>query len=875
MPRTISTAAELREVWKEYWAGKGHAVVKSSSLIPTHPSAPMFTNSGMMQFVPFFLGEEKVPYSPPRATSIQKCVRAGGKHNDLDAIGRSLRHLSFFEMLGNFSFGDYFKREAIIWAWEFVTDVLGLDGGRIWVTIHLSDDEAAEIWHGDVGLPEERIQRLDKDNFWEMGETGPCGPSSELFYDFGPEHGPDGGPVNPQAESRFIEFWNLVFMQYFRDASGTLTPLPNKHVDTGGGLERMIGLLRDSPSLFECDTLSRLVAEVESITQRKVGRSEQEDVAMRLIADHARAMTFLIADGVVPSNEERGYVLRRIIRRAIRFAYLLGVGTQITPVMAGHVVDLLGDVYPEISENRDLIVRILDREETQFRKTLQIGLTILETELEKLPHGGTLSGRVAFTLHDTYGFPLEVTTEIVNDRGFGVDVGEFGRHMADQRSRGRAGRKRSGVDDRYTEYQQLLESFGPTEFLGRVEYASNAQVIAVLPGGDGAEVFLDRTPFYAEQGGQVGDTGVLIRKHDGAEFAVTDTVHAVPGLHLHRVGGGTAIPLTVGDEVTASIDVPRREAIRRNHTGTHLLHWALREVLGKHVKQQGSLVAPDRLRFDFSHFEPVTAEQLRAAEDLVNQEILSNGLVRHYETTQDEALARGAIAFFGEKYGDRVRVLEAGSNSLELCGGTHVHALGEIGSLKIVTEGSIGSNLRRIEAVTGMGTIELLRRTEHTLSEISAEAGIPSAQVVTGIRKRLADLKSLQAENKLLLQRLEQAAIQDLLTKADGNILVAQVDGTDAETLRHLAMQVRKRGGLEAVVLGTVTSADRPAVVAAVAPDSALDAGRLLEPVARAIGGGHGRQRDVAVAGGRDITGLRSALDELRQGLMNGLGRHT
>jgi alanyl-tRNA synthetase len=705
-----------------------------------------------------------------------------------------------------------------------------------------------------------------------MGETGPCGPSSELFYDFGPEHGPDGGPANPAAETRFIEFWNLVFMQYFRDASGNLTPLPNKHVDTGAGLERLVGLLRGSPSLFECDTLSRLVAQIENLTHRKLGQNEEDDVALRLIADHCRSMTFLIADGVIPSNEDRGYVLRRIIRRAIRFAYLLGAETRVTPVMADHVIDVMSDVYPELLAHRDLIVRILDREEEQFSKTLQTGLAILETELEKLPkHDGVLPGDVAFALHDTYGFPLEVTMEIVADRGVSVDTDTFARRMADQRARGRTAKKRSGVDDRHNEYQQLLETFGPTEFTGRTEYVSDAHVIAVLRAKDGIEVFLDRTPFYAEQGGQVGDTGVIVRKRDGAQFKVVDTVHAVPGLHLHKIAGKPEDgQLTAGDDVTASIDVPRREAIRRNHTGTHLLHWALREVLGSHVKQQGSLVAPDRLRFDFSHFEPVTREQLDAAEDLVNREILSNGAVRNYETSQDEALAKGAIAFFGEKYGERVRVLEAGSHSIELCGGTHVQALGQIGSLKIISEGSIGSNLRRIEAVTGMGTIEFVRRTEQTLMQVAAEAGVPAAQVVSGVHKRLADLKSLQADNRQLQQRLEQAMMHDLLAGADDGILVTQVELADVETLRRLAMLATKQAGLKTVILGTVTAAGKPAVAAAVGPDSGLDAGEMLEPVSQIIGGGHGKQHDVAIAGGRDASRLTAVLDELRRLLAEG-----
>jgi alanyl-tRNA synthetase len=865
---SVTTAAELRQVWRDYWAGKGHTLVGSSSLIPTHPSAPMFTNAGMIQFVPYFLGEERPPFTPPRATSIQKCVRAGGKHNDLDAIGRSLRHLSFFEMLGNFSFGDYFKHEAIAWAWEFATETLGMDGSRIWATVHVSDDEAEEIWHKEVGLPRERIQRLDKDNFWEMGETGPCGPSSELFYDFGPEHGPDGGPANPAAESRFIEFWNLVFMQYFRDASGSLSPLPSKHVDTGAGLERIVGLLRGSPSLFECDTLSQLVTRASELTGRRLGDTEQSDVALRLIADHCRSMAFLIADGVIPSNEDRGYVLRRIIRRAIRFAYLLGTRTRITPLMADHVIGVMGDVYPELGEHRDLMVRILDREEEQFSRTLQTGLGILESELAQLPEGGVLPGDLAFTLHDRYGFPLEVTTEIVAERGMTVDTDGFAQHMAGQRSRGRAAKKRTGVDERHGEYQELLDAFGPTVFTGRDEYVSDAKVLAVLPGEGGMEVFLDRTPFYAEQGGQVGDTGVLVRKSDGGRFEVTDTVHAVPGLHLHKIAGAKGgADLASGDEVTARIDAGRREAIRRNHTGTHLLHWALREVLGSHVRQQGSLVAPDRLRFDFSHFEPVTPQQLAEAEDLVNREILGNGSVRHYETSQQEALDKGAIAFFGEKYGERVRVLEAGSHSIELCGGTHVNALGQIGSLKIISEGSIGSNLRRIEAVTGLGTIELLRRTEETLAQVASDAGVPVAQVGMSVRKRLADLKRLQAENRQLQQRLERASVRDLAARANDGILVSRVEADDVNALRSLAVATARQAGLRAVVLGAVTSAGKPAVAVAVEPGTGLDAGQVLDPVSRIIGGGHGRQSDVAVAGGRDANRLGAALDEVSKSL--------
>ena len=803
------TAADLRRIWTEYWTGKGHTIVPSASLIPTHPTAPMFANAGMNQFVPYFLGEQALPFVPPRAASIQKCARAGGKHNDLDAIGRSLRHLSFFEMLGNFSFGDYFKRDAIVWAWEFVTGVLGVDATRIWVTVHVSDDEAEQIWREEAGLPAERIQRLDKDNFWEMGDTGPCGPSSELFYDFGPEHGPDGGPANPAAEHRFIEFWNLVFQQYFRDSTGSLTPLPEKNVDTGAGLERVVGILRGSPSLYECDTLARLVTKAEEITGRRLGQSGQDDIGLRLIADHARSMTFLIADGVVPGNAERGYVLRRIIRRAIRYAYLLDSQAKVTPLMAEHVVDMMGDAYPELTGQRDLVLRILNREEEQFSKTLRTGLGILEAEAGKLPPHGVLPGEVAFTLHDTYGFPLEVTAEIVAERGMTVDTGGFAQQMASQRARGRAARKRTGVGDRHNDYQQILESSGPTAFTGHPDYQAQARVLAVLPGSDGTEVFLDRTPFCAEQGGQAGDTGVIVRNRDGARFAVADTVYAAPGLHLHRVPVTPGVvDLTAGDEVTAEVDGARRAAVRRNHTGTHLLHWALREVLGAHVKQQGSLVGPDRLRLDFSHFEPVTADQLKAAEDLVNGEILADGTVRQYE-------------------------------SMEQCGGMHVAALGQVGSLKVVSEGSAGANLRRVEAVTGMGTIELLRRTERTLLQTAAE-------------------------RQQLRQRLEQATVGDLVGRASDGVLVTEVECDDTDNLRRLATLVVKQGGLRAAVLGSVTSAGRPAVAAAVADTASLNAAELLEPVSQSLGGGHGKQRDVAIAGGRDASQLGAALEAVR-----------
>ena len=861
-------ADELRRTWTRFFTERGHTAVPSAGLIPHHPSAPMFTNSGMMQFVPFFLGEEPVPYDPPRAASVQKCVRLEGKHQDLDAIGRSPRHLSFFEMLGNFSFGDYFKAEAIPWAWEFVTEELGLDGDRIWVTVHTTDDDAHDIWADAVGVPVERIQRLDKDNFWEMGEVGPCGPCSELFFDFGPGLGPDGGPANPEAEHRFVEFWNLVFTQYYRGADRSLTDLPSKNVDTGAGFERMLGVLQGNHSLYAADSVSRMVDAAERLTGTRLGGSDEGDVALRLLADHARTMTFLIADGVVPSNGDRGYVLRRIIRRAVRFAYLLGVEKPITAPLAAEVATVMGDAYPEVRASADLIADVLDREEGQFRRTLRNGLGILEAELAGLGEGEELAGRVAFTLHDTYGFPYEVTAEIAEDRGHPVDRAGFDEDMAEQKRQSKeAGRRNKGVEmggDAQATFQGLLADRGTTEFTGRDEETSEATVLAVVPvaGADGlVDVVLDRTPFYAESGGQVGDTGTITGPSGSVE--VVDTTYVAPALHGHRgrpVGDGVA----PGDRVTAEIDHDRRAAIKRNHTGTHLLHWALKEVLGPHVKQQGSLVAPDRLRFDFSHFEPVTDEQVARIEDLVNEAVLVDDPVLHYETSKDEALAKGAIAFFGEKYGDRVRVLEAGRHSTELCGGTHVTATGQIGPMKIVSEGSIGSNLRRVEAVTGTGPVERLRDEETRLARLAELVGVPVGELAEGVEKRLGELKALRDEVGALKAKAAASGASDLAGRAVDGVVVERVDGLDRDAVRTLALAVRDQPGIRGVVLGAAPDGGGVALVAAVTPDSGLNAGELIADAARAVGGGGGKGADLAVAGGRDPGGLDEALGRAR-----------
>ncbi|MCU1352311.1 MAG: alaS [Acidimicrobiales bacterium] len=862
-------AHELRVAWTDFWVAKQHTAVPSAGLIPHHPSAPMFTNSGMMPFVPYFLGEEAPPFSPPRATSVQRCVRAGGKHNDLDAIGRSPRHLSFFEMLGNFSFGDYTKVEAIPWAWELVTEVLGLDPERIWVTCHVGDDEAVALWVDEVGFPAERIVRLDKDNFWEMGDTGPCGPSSELFWDFGPAYGPDGGPANPEAENRFVEFWNLVFTQYFRGADGQLSDLPRRNVDTGAGLERMLGITIGSNSVFDTDELAALVGEAQSLTGAPLGRDPQSDVALKLLADHARTMSFLIADGVTPSNEDRGYVLRRIIRRAIRFAYLLGVESEVTPTMAERTIDLMAPAYPELVASRDTILGVLEREEHQFRRTLRTGLGILDTALAELPVGGRLPGSVAFQLHDTYGFPLEVTTEIAEDRGYDLDRAGFDAEMDEQRQRARqAGRKGAvAVGDEVAAFQRVLDEHGLTEFTGREENESKARVLAVVPagggdadgdsGGERVSVFLDHTPFYAESGGQVGDTGTITTST--ARLEVLDTSYALPGLHRHvaRVLEGT---IEAGDDVTATIDAARRDAIRRNHTGTHLLHWALREVLGTHVKQQGSMVAPDRLRFDFSHFEPVTDEQVTAIEDLVNEAVLVNDPVRHYETTKEAAAEIGAIAFFGDKYGDIVRVLEAGRHSIELCGGTHVRRTGDIGPMKIVSETSIGSNLRRIEAISGFGPIERIRDEERTLARAADLVGVPVPELLDGVEKKLVELKALRDEVRDLRAQAATGGAGDLAARAVDGVVVARVDGLSRDDLRTLAVAVRDKPDVRGVVLIGAPAGGGDALVAATTKDSGLDAGGLIADAARTVGGGGGKNPELAVAGGKDPERIDEAL---------------
>ena len=877
-------ADELRRAWIDFFVARAHTEVPSAGLIPHHPSAPMFTNSGMMQFVPYFLGEEEVPFSPARATSVQKCVRAGGKHNDLDAIGRSLRHLSFFEMLGNFSFGDYFKAEAIPWAWEFVTETLGLDGDRVWVTVHTSDDEAEEIWADAVGFPRQRIQRLDKDNFWEMGDIGPCGPSSELFWDFGPDLGPEGGPANPAAEERYVEFWNLVFPQYIRVESGELTDMPRKGIDTGAGLERILGILAGSPSLYAADTLSVLTDRAQQVTGRTFAdprghlsaSDRMADIALRLLADHTRTVAFLVSDGVMPSNEDRGYVLRRVLRRAVYFSYILGVDKLVLPPMIETCVELMGDAYPELASHADAVLTIASREEERFRHTLKTGSAMLDAELENLdaPDGETpvLGGAVAFQLHDTYGFPLEVTQEILAERGVDLDVDGFDAAMADQRARAKAAAKGGSVavGDEIDAFREILNTSGPSEFVGREMDSTTTTVVGVVPGpvegelADTVSIFLRHTPFYAESGGQIGDTGEI--RTNGGRAEVVDTIYALPGLHRHiaRITEGT---IDLGAEAVATIDADRRNAIRRHHTATHILHWALREVLGEHVKQQGSLVEPDRLRFDFSHFEAVTPEQIAAIEDLANDEILTNAEARHYEATMDEAREKGAIAFFGDKYGDIVRVLEAGTHSIELCGGTHVRRLGDIGPVKIIAEESVGSNLRRITAIAGHGPVHRLREREQELAAVADAAGVPITDLTAGVERLRDQLKDAHDEIKTLRRSVAAGRAAELAASAVDGMVIARIDGTDRNDLRDMATSLRDRQGIRVVVLGGAPEGGGAALVVATTEESGIHAGELLSDAKKLIQGGGSNDPRLVVAGGKNADGVGPALDVVRSAL--------
>ncbi len=841
-------AADLRTRFLDFFAARGHLVVPSASLIPNDPTL-LLTVAGMVPFKTYFLGEEVPPRR--RAVSVQKCFRT----LDIDIIGTTQRHLTFFEMMGNFSFGDYFKEDAIAFAWELVTESLGLDPDRLWVTVHESDDDAEAIWRDGVGVDPSRIQRLGEDNFWEMGPTGPCGPCSEIFYDKGPAFGADGGPAHG-GEDRFVEFWNLVFTQYDRQSDGTLAELPQKNIDTGSGFERTLAILNGVESVFATDLFGPLLEAAARAIDTPYGASEASDVLIRRIADHGRAMTFLVGDGVLPSNEGRGYVLRRIVRRAVLAARRAGSDRALAADLVEATLAKMGDAYPNLVTDRDLIVEVLEREEHGFARTLRTGLSLLEeARAEVVAAGATVfPGEVAFRLHDTHGFPIELTTEVVGESGMSVDRAGFDAAMAAQRERARAAAKTLHVADD-AQYRELLERTGPSEFVGRdvARYSIETTVLAVLAGSNGqSEVFLDTTPFYAEGGGQVGDTGAIVT--ESGRLEVHDTQSVAGGLIAHR--GVLAGEIVAGQSAVATIDAERREATRRNHTATHLLHAGLRQVLGDHVRQQGSYVGPDRLRFDFSHGGGLAPEEADAIAESVNGDVIANDPVETIQTTKAEAETMGAIAFFGDKYGDRVRVVRAGRHSLEFCGGTHVERLGDIGQVQIVSEGSIGSNTRRLEAVSARGAFRRSREMERLLGAVAATLKTSSEDVVPALERVLERLREVETQYAALRQSQLARFADELDEASTGDALWARVDGVSQDQLRVVAADLQRRGRRVVVLVG----ANEGKVALAVATDGSLDAAATVRALAGHVGGGGGGSDRVAVAGGRDPGGIDAVL---------------
>ena len=865
-PGTAMTADQLRAAFTGFFSDRGHVVVPSASLIPHDPSV-LFTIAGMVPFKPFFVGDETAPW--PRATGIQKCFRTV----DIDTVGTTRRHNTFFEMLGNFSFGDYFKELAIPYAWELVTDMLGMDVDRLWVTIYDDDDEAEQIWRDGVGVPADRIQRLGDDNFWKMGETGPQGPSSEIFFDMGADYGEPGGPAHGGSD-RFVEIWNLVFMQYNRLDENTLEPLPRPSIDTGAGLERILPILQGVDSIFATDLFLPMIETAQSITGHAYGRDDRTDVGLRILADHGRAMSMLVADGVLPANEGRGYVLRRIIRRAVRRGRQLGVGETFTPRLVDAAIATLSGAYAELAERHHLIAEVVAREEEGFLRTLATGSAILE---ERLASGAvTLPGDFAFRLHDTYGFPVELTMEIAEEAGVGVDLAGFEAAMDAQRTQARAAARSGKASAGQNAYRSILDQDGQTQFIGQYpdSYSAPARVVAVLTDADPdrpgtGEIFLDRTPFYAESGGQIGDTGTIVTETGTA--LVYDTVYVLPGLTAHRARIDGEV--FAGQDALATIDAPRRDALRRNHTGTHLLHAALRNVLGDHVHQQGSLVAPDRLRFDFSHPGGVAPEELVAVAAMANADVLTDADVEVIETTKEEAEAMGALAFFKDKYGERVRVVRAGAHSIELCGGTHVGALGMIGPITVVSESSIGSNTRRIEAVTGSGAFDRIVAREGLLTEAAELLRTEPENVPETIERLLDRQRSAEKALERLKSRQLQSDAASLAGEAGDGVVVARRDGLTPDELRDLAQSARRSGGLRAVVLGGSPDGAKAAVAVAVDAHAAgpeTHAGNLVKRIGPFLGGGGGGSPEVAVAGGKDPSGIDPALDEARKALAGG-----
>ncbi|MET0065044.1 MAG: alanine--tRNA ligase [Candidatus Thiodiazotropha sp.] len=875
----MKTSTEIRQAFLDYFAAHGHEVVPSSPLVPQNDPTLLFTNAGMVQFKDVFLGREKPGYS--RATSSQRCVRAGGKHNDLENVGYTARHHTFFEMLGNFSFGDYFKQDAIRYAWEFLTQTIGLPADKLWVTVYEDDDEAAEIWLKQIGVDENRFTRIgdkpggkrfESDNFWSMGDTGPCGPCSEIFYD----HGEDiwGGPPGSAEEDgdRYIEIWNLVFMQYNRDAEGNMTPLPKPSVDTGMGLERLAAVLQHVHSNYEIDLFAHLIEAAAKLT----GCTNLEEKSLRVIADHIRSCAFLIVDGVLPSNEGRGYVLRRIIRRAIRHGYMLGVQDAFFFKLVGPLCQEMGDFYPELLKQREQVEKVLRLEEERFAQTLEQGMKILDEAIQDLK-GEVIPGETVFKLYDTYGFPKDLTADIARERQLSIDEIGFEKAMAEQRKRAQEASQFSISD------AVELGLDKETLFSGYERLEDDAVVVALMKGdasvdhletGDEGMVFLDHTPFYAESGGQVGDQGNL--EGEGLLFEVNDTRKYTGGVFAH-IGKLEEGALKLGDTLKAQVNAYTRQATALNHSATHLLHAALRTVLGEHVAQKGSLVDAERLRFDFSHFEPITREQLQTIEQMVNEQIRHNHDVQTRIMSLEQAKQSGAMALFGEKYADEVRVLSMGDFSTELCGGTHVSAVGDIGLFKITGETGIAAGVRRVEAVTGQRAIEWIEADEERLQRVAELIKTGRDEVESKLEQLLDRNRRLEKELDQLKSKLASAAGSDLASQAVSlgavKVLAANLDGADPKSLRDTLDQLKNKLG-SAVLLLTTVKDGKVSLVAGVTKDltGQVKAGDLVKMAAEKVGGKGGGRPDMAQAGGSDPDALPEALAQVEPWVKARLG---
>jgi len=852
------TSAEIRQAFLDYFNQQGHEIVASSPLIPGNDPTLLFTNAGMVQFKDVFLGSDKRPYS--RATTSQRCVRAGGKHNDLENVGYTARHHTFFEMLGNFSFGDYFKREAIRFAWEFLTKRLGLPEERLWVTVHYTDDEAEKIWKEEMGIDPERFSKLDEDNFWAMGDTGPCGPCTEIFFDHGPDvaGGPPGSP--DEDGDRYIEIWNLVFMQYNRSADGSMEPLARPSIDTGMGLERVAAVMQNVHSNYEIDLFRNLLA----ATAEVLGLENTDSKSLRVIADHIRSCAFLITDGVLPSNEGRGYVLRRIMRRAIRHGNKLGAKEPFFHKLVAPLVKEMGEAYPELAKLQDQVERILLKEEQQFAKTLEHGMQLLEQAISGLD-GKVIPGETVFRLYDTYGFPVDLTADVAREHDLSIDMESFEREMDAQRERARASGQFS------VDYNEQIKLEGSTAFNGYDSLEDRSEVIALfregeevnqLSAGESGVVVLKNTSFYAESGGQAGDQGVL--RWDRGQFTVSDCTKE-SGHHLHH-GQLVEGVLQVGDQVVTEVDMAKRQATALNHSATHLLHAALRKVLGDHVQQKGSLVNAERLRFDFAHFEAMTTEQIKTVETLVNDQIRANSAVETELMQLEAAKAKGAMALFGEKYEDDVRVLTMGDGfSVELCGGTHARRTGDIGLLKIVAESGIASGVRRIEAVTGVQALNWVNSNEQALGEIAAllKGSRESAlEKVRGLNERA---RQLEKELERLAAKLASAQSGDLLSQVQDvngiKVLAAKLEGVEPKALRDTLDQLKNKLGSGVVVLLTAQD-DKVSLIAGVTKDltGQIKAGDLVRELASRLGGKGGGRPDMAQGGGTDVSAVPAAL---------------